>query len=119
MLVGSMQNRGVLTWSGWVLCSRDEGGLMRRLAARWDHPTILHALDPVGRVTADGAYDGAPTYQTIAAYDDGIKVVIPPRSTAVPSGDPGVPTQRDRHLAMIAEQGRLGWQVAPTTASVR
>ncbi len=75
-------------------------------------PLLDQIDDPIGRVTADGAYDGAPTYQTIAAYGDGIEVVIPPRSTAVPSGDPGVPTQRDRHLAMIAEQGRLGWQVA-------
>jgi len=75
-------------------------------------PLLDRIDDPVGRVTADGAYDGASTYQTIAAYGDGIEVVIPPRSTAVPSGDPGVPTQRDRHLAMIAEQGRLGWQVA-------
>ncbi len=40
-----MQNRGVLTWSGWVPCSRNEGGLIRRLAARRDHPTILHALE--------------------------------------------------------------------------
>jgi hypothetical protein len=39
-----------------------------------------------------------------------IEVVIPPRSTTVPSGEPGFPTQRDRHLAMIAEQGRLAWQ---------
>ena len=41
------------------------------------------------------------------AHGDGIEVVIPPRSTAVPSGEPGPPTQRDRHLAMITEQGRL------------
>jgi len=75
-------------------------------------PLLDQIDDPIGRVTADGAYDGAPTYQTIAAYADGIEVVIPPRSTAVPSGDPGLPTQRDGHLAMIAEQGRLGWQVA-------
>jgi len=75
-------------------------------------PLLDQIDDPIGRVTTDGAYDGAPTYQTIAAYGDGIKVVIPPRTTAVPSGDPGVPTQRDRHLAMIAEQGRLSWQVA-------
>ena len=75
-------------------------------------PLLDQIDDPIGRVTANGAYDGAPTYQTIAAYGDGIKVVIPPRSTAVPSGDPGVPTQRDGHLAMIAEQGRLSWQVA-------
>ena len=33
-------------------------------------------------------------------------------TTAVPSGEPGMPTQRDRHLAMIAKQGRLSWQVA-------
>jgi len=75
-------------------------------------PLLDQIDDPIDRVTADGAYDGAPTYQTIAAYGDGIEVVIPPRSTAVASGDPGVPTQRDRHLAMIAEQGRLSWQVA-------
>jgi hypothetical protein len=68
--------------------------------------------DPIGKVTADGAYDGAPTYQTIAAYDDQIEVVIPPRSTAIPSGEPGPPTQRDCHLAMIEEHGRLAWQTA-------
>ena len=61
-------------------------------------------------MTADGAYDGNPTYQTIAGHDDDIAVVIPPRATAVPSGEEGPPTQRDRHLAMIAEQGRLAWQ---------
>jgi len=75
-------------------------------------PLLDQIDDPIGRVTADGAYDGAPTYQTVAAYGVGIEVVIPPRSTAVPSGDPGLPTQRDRHLAMIAEQGRLSWQAA-------
>ncbi len=75
-------------------------------------PQLDQIDDPIGRVTADGAYDGAPTYQTVAAYGVGIAVVIPPRSTAVPSGDPGLPTQRDRHLAMITEQGRLSWQIA-------
>ncbi len=63
-------------------------------------------------MTADGAYDGAPTYQTIAAHGDDIEVVIPPRSTAVPSGELDPPTQRDRHLEMITERGRLAWQVA-------
>jgi len=75
-------------------------------------PLLGQIDEPIGRVTADGAYDGVPTYQTVAAHGDGIEVVVPPRSMAVPSGDPGVPTQRDRHLTMIAEQGRLRWQAA-------
>lgn len=37
--------------------------------------------------------------------------MIPPRSTAVPSGEPGPPKQRNRHLKMIAQQGRLAWQI--------
>ena len=48
--------------------------------------------------------------QTIAAHGDDIEAMIPSRSTAVPSSESGLPTQRDRHLAMIAEQGRLAWQ---------
>jgi transposase len=67
---------------------------------------------PIARVTADGAYDGDPTYQTIATHGEDIEVVISPRSTAVPTGEPGSPTQRDRHLAMITERGRLVWQAA-------
>ena len=73
-------------------------------------PLLDQIADPIGQVTADGAYDGDPTYQTIAAHGDGIAVVIPPRATAVPSGELDLPTQRDRHLAVIAEQGRLAWQ---------
>ena len=70
-------------------------------------PLLDQIDDPIGRVTADGVYDGDPIYQTIAAHGDGIEVVIPPRSTAVPSGGLDPPTQRDRHLAMITERGRL------------
>jgi transposase len=74
---------------------------------------LLDQIDAgIATVTADGAYDGAPTYVTIAARGDDIEVVIPPRSTAVPSGEPGPPTQRDRHLAVITERGRLAWQAA-------
>ena len=63
-------------------------------------------------VIADGAYDGAPTYQTIAQYGDDIEVVIPPRKTAVPGAEPGSPNQRDHHLDMIDTHGRLAWQTA-------
>jgi transposase len=75
-------------------------------------PLLDQIDDPISQVTADGAYDGDPTYQTIAAHGEDIAVVIPPRATAVPSGELAPLTQRDRHLAMITEQGRLAWQAA-------
>jgi hypothetical protein len=40
-------------------------------------------------------------------------VVVPPRTTAVPSETAeSAPTQRDRHLQHVAEHGRMGWQRA-------
>ena len=74
---------------------------------------LLDQIDGrIARVTADGAYDGVPTYQAIVEHGDGIEVVIPPRATAVPTGEPGSPTQRDRHPEIITERGRLAWQAA-------
>jgi transposase len=74
---------------------------------------LLDQIDgPVVKVMADGAYDGAPTYRTIAEHGEDIEVVVPPRATAVFSTEPGPPTQRDRHLKMITDHGRLAWQVA-------
>jgi hypothetical protein len=38
-------------------------------------------------------------------------VIVPPRITAVPSRTAETaPTQRDRHLLCIAENGRVAWQ---------
>ena len=54
----------------------------------------------------------APTYQTIAQHGGGIEVVIPPRATAISSAELDPLTQRDRHLALVAKQGRLAWQAA-------
>ena len=40
-------------------------------------------------------------------------VVIPPRAGAVPGPTADTaPTQRDRHLRMIQDRGRMGWQKA-------
>ena len=40
-------------------------------------------------------------------------VVIPPRASAVPSPTADTtPNQRDRHIRMIQDRGRLGWQRA-------
>jgi transposase len=74
---------------------------------------LLDQIDGgIATLMADGAYDGAPIYATIAAHGDDIEVVIPPRSTAVFSNEACSPLQRDCHLKMITEQGRLAWQKA-------
>ena len=75
-------------------------------------PLLDLVEEEIGKVTADGAYDGMPTYQTIAQHGDDIEVVIPLRSTTVPSTESNQQSQRDRHLDMINTQGRLAWQTA-------
>jgi hypothetical protein len=66
---------------------------------------------PLASFIGDGAYDQAGIYCTVAERHPDAEVIVPPRSTAVPS-DPANPvlTQRDRHLQSMAEHGRVGWQ---------
>jgi transposase len=75
-------------------------------------PLLAQIEEKIDKVMADGAYDGAPTYRTIAQHGDDIEVVIPPRKTAVPSTEQSPSNQRDRHLEMINTKGRLVWQEA-------
>ena len=76
-------------------------------------PLLDQISGPIASVTADGAYDGDPVYRIIAQRDPAAAVIIPPRSTAVPSDTTETaPTQRDQHLQIIQERGRLGWQKA-------
>jgi hypothetical protein len=63
----------------------------------------------------DAALECWQTIGPSGQHGDGIEVV--PRATAVPSGELDTPTQGDRHLAMIAEQGRLARQVSTGTVS--
>jgi hypothetical protein len=78
-------------------------------------PLLYRIAGPIASVTADGAYDGEPVYRAVAERqpDPPAAVVIPPRAGAVasPTADT-TPTQRDRHIRMIEERGRLGWQKA-------
>ena len=75
---------------------------------------LLDQVDgPVASFTADGAYDRDDVYAEVAARHPGADVVVPPRSSAVPSdAAETAPTQRDRHVRCIAERGRMGWQKA-------
>src|SRR5271163_2442202 len=60
-----------------------------------------------------GAYDQDGVYGEVAARHPDAAVIVPPRSSGVPSETAeNAPTPRDRHLQAIAEHGRMGWQKA-------
>ncbi len=69
---------------------------------------------PIASVIADGAYDGEPVYRSVAERqpDPHVAVIIPPRSTAVPSAAAGTTTrsQHDEHIRLIRDKGRIAWQ---------
>ena len=73
---------------------------------------LLDQIDAtIASVTADGAYDGTPTYDVVAGHGDDVRVIIPPHVTAVLSAEAEHnPSQRDQHILSIADRGRLGWQ---------
>jgi hypothetical protein len=54
---------------------------------------------------------GEPIYRSVAGHTPDAAVIIPHRSTAAPSATAETAsTQRDRHIQLIEEPGRLGWQ---------
>src|SRR5258708_33537392 len=66
---------------------------------------------PVASFTGDGAYDRDDVYREVCRRHPDAAVIVPPRSSAVPSATAETaPTKRDRHLQLIAERGRMGWQ---------
>src|SRR4051794_37033580 len=76
-------------------------------------PLLDQVTGPVASVTGDGAYHQDGVYASVTGRHPTAAIIVPPRSTAVPSQTAGSePTQRDRHLQLIAEQGRMGWQKA-------
>ena len=70
---------------------------------------LLNQIDvDVASMTADGAYDGEVVYDVVAERHPEAAIIIPPRITSVPNETTA--TQRNEHLAVIAEHGRMGWQ---------
>ena len=64
-------------------------------------------------LTGDSAYNQEGVYASLVGRHLDLAVIVPPRSTAVPSATAETaPTQRDRHLRLIAERGRMAWQKA-------
>lgn len=67
--------------------------------------------DPVDRFLGDGAYDRISVYATLHERHPDAAVVVPPRTDAVLSATADSdPTQRDRHIQLIADKGRIAWQ---------
>ncbi len=74
-------------------------------------PSLDQVAGPLGSYTSGGAYDQNRGYASAAQYHLEAAVVVPPRATAVPSDTAETaPTQRDRHLQLITERGRMTWQ---------
>ena len=122
-LVEKHGERGTRTWRKLHLAVDPDTGeiLASELTSNEDGdvsqvgPLLEQISGPIASVTADGAYDGEPVYRAAAERqpDPPVAVVIPPRSTAVPSPNAGtMPSQRDMHIRMIQAKGRLGWQKA-------
>ena len=67
----------------------------------------------VASFTVDGAYNQEGVAAAVAERHPEALIIVPPRSTAVPSGTAeSAPTQRDCHLRYITEHGRAAWQKA-------
>lgn len=75
-------------------------------------PLLDQIDDGIGQFTADGAYDGYPTYDAILRHSAGARVIIPPRSNAVERPSALASCQRDDHIACIQIDGRLKWQAS-------
>jgi hypothetical protein len=67
--------------------------------------------DPITSFTADGGYDQDLVIQAVAERHPDGAVIVPPRAGAVASASAETaPTQRDRHLRMIADRDHMAWQ---------
>ena len=74
-------------------------------------PLLDQVEGAMASLTGDGAYDRDDVYGAVTKRHPNAAVVVPPRQGAVPSTSAETdPTQRDRHLQLITEHGRMAWQ---------
>jgi hypothetical protein len=95
----------------------EKHGTQRRRAWRKLHLAVdaktgtIVASTLTSKEVDDAAYDQDRVHDAVAGHSAEAAVVVPPRATAVLSASAETdPTQRDRHIQTIAEQGRMGWQ---------
>jgi hypothetical protein len=115
--------RGRRTWRKLHLAVNPESGeiLASELTTNevgdltMTRPLLEQIPNTLISVMADGAYDGEPVYRAIAERQPQPlpAVIIPPRRTAVPNSATDTTNRpRDRHIHLIQEKGRRGWQRA-------
>jgi hypothetical protein len=77
-------------------------------------PALLDQLTQApASFMADGAYDRAATYDAILARNPIARFIVPPCKGAVPGPTATIsPTQRDLHILVVDEHGRMNWQKA-------
>jgi len=75
-------------------------------------PLLDQIDDEIGQFTADGAYDGTPSYDAVLRHSASARVVIPPRSNAAERPNAQASCQRDDHIASMQADGRLKWQTS-------
>src|SRR5215212_7667225 len=103
--LGMDVNTGQIVAAALTGCEADDGAQVG--------PLLDQVTGAVASVTGDGAYDQDGVYTSVAERHPAAAIIVPPRSTAVPSQmAQTAPTQRDRHVQLIAERGRLAWQRA-------
>ena len=117
------EKHGARTRRGWrklhLALDADSGEIIAQTLTGQDtgdasqvEPLLDHIDGPIGQFTADGAYDGKPTYDTVINHSAAAAIVIPPRANAVEPSDDRPPGQRDQHIAAISRDGRMKWQVS-------
>ncbi|MGO4574139.1 IS5 family transposase [Microvirga sp. 2TAF3] len=115
------EKHGARTRRGWrklhLALDADSGEIVAHVMTDQDtgdasqvDPLLDQIAVPIGQFTADGAYDGNPTYDAVTSHSVGAMVVIPPRANAVERSDTEPSNQRDRHIAAITTDGRMKWQ---------
>ena len=83
------------------------------MTARRSPPRLSRLRDRLRRLPATERTIGTMSTVRSARRHPDAAVIVPPRSSAVPSANAETaPTKRDRHLQLIAERGRMGWQRA-------
>ena len=106
------EKHGVKSRRGWrklhLALDADSGDIIAHVITDQDagdasqvEPLLDQIDSPIGQLTADGAYDGEPTYDAVTRHSADVAVVIPPRANAVERrhGDPT--NQRNQHIATI------------------